>query len=473
MAGDVISWIWLAEHVGAGSSLGVKLINHYGSARRVYEATADSVNAEEMRDFNSREISRTKKILSDKSTDEAERIAKNAEKLGVRILVPSDGDFPKSLKNLRDAPLVLYTVGRLPHFNRDLFVAVVGTRKMSEYGRNSAFSFGYGLAAGGARVVSGMALGVDSVAMTGAMEAGGVTVAVFGCGPDVVYPKEHRDLYRAILRDGCAISEYPPGTPAAGFRFPVRNRIISGLCTATAVIEASFGSGSLITARYAAYQGRTVFALPGNVGSSGAAGTNALLKNGALVATGPEDILSEYEFIYPHSVNLTAARAAMSRDDLPGLAEASVRKLSVSSRGANNYYGKGTYGGAARDDSKSGGGVDRAENKDGESVRLGDLSDDLPPGFTRVKRPDLPEEPKRIDLDMRDEVNVRVYNLMTPDVPVTADELVGGGLSVSDVLSSMSVLELAGAIEAGAGGYYLRRGSDDLSWPGSDGDDKN
>ena len=136
--------------------------------------------------------------------------------------------------------------------------------------------------------------------------------------------------------------------------------------------------------------------------------------------------------------------------------------MRVGSRGSGNYYGKGTYGGKKLPSAPR-----RKNGKpQGETVRMGDLSDDLPAGFVRVGRKTEPQEPQRIDLDMLDEVNIRVYNLMTPDVPVTADELVRPDLPVSEVLSSMSALELAGAIEAGAGGYYLRRGSDDL---GADG----
>ncbi len=460
MTDDRIYWIWLAEQTGAGSSLGVKLINRFGSARHVFEAEIGEDT--EFPGFNKREIERTKRILGERSTEKAEKILKEAEEAGQRVIVPTDGDFPLSLKNLRDAPLVLYAAGRLPRFNSDLFVSAVGSRKMSDYGRDSAYALGYGLASGGACVVSGMALGVDSVAMTGALEAGGVTVAVLGSGVDVVYPREHGDLYRAVLRDGCVMSEYPPGTEPSGFRFPIRNRIISGLSVATVVVEADAGSGSLITARHAAYQGRAVFAVPGRVGTPGSYGTNGLLKNGALVATSAEDILAEYEFTFPHSVSLGACRNALRGVDVSEAAEEAVNRMRVGSRGSGNYYGKGTYGGKKLPSAPR-----RKNGKpQGETVRMGDLSDDLPAGFVRVGRKTEPQEPQRIDLDMLDEVNIRVYNLMTPDVPVTADELVRPDLPVSEVLSSMSALELAGAIEAGAGGYYLRRGSDDL---GADG----
>ncbi len=459
MNNEKIYWVWLAEAVGAGSSLGVKLVNRFGSARRVYEADPSEIR-DDLPGFNKSEIDRARRILSSGSTDGAERIIEAAENCGQRIVVPSDDDFPLSLKNLRDAPLALYVLGALPRFDRGLFVSVVGTRKMSDYGKVTAFSLGCGLAAGGAGVVSGMALGSDSAAMTGAIVSGGVTVAVVGCGADVIYPREHSDLYYAVLDGGCVISEYPPGTAVAGFRFPVRNRIISGLSAATVVVEAGAGSGALITARHAAYQGRAVFAVPGMVGAPGSSGTNGLLKNGALVATSAEDILAEYEFTYPHSVSLTAARQATEGVDMAALAEDSISRLHVGSRGDNNFYGRGTYGGknppVVNDRKKSVG-------KDEKTVRLGDLAEELPPGFVRVKKAPAPSEPQRIDLDMLDEVSVRVYNLMTPDVPVTADELVRSDLPVSDVLSSLSMLELAGAIEAGAGGYYLRRGCDDLS----------
>ena len=260
MKDDRLYWVWLAESAGKCSALAVKLINIFGSAGKLYSFSPDAINEKDTPSLTKQEIEKARRILGSKSLSVAEEIAAKAEAHGQRIVTPSDEDFPKSLLNLRDAPMALYVLGKMPRFDRDLSVSVVGTRKMTDYGRDAAFSIGYGLGAGGAIVVSGMALGADSMAMTGAIMAGGATVAVLGGGADVIYPKDHKDLYYTILKNGCVISEHPPETPIFGGNFPVRNRIISGLSPATVVIEADEGSGALITARHAAYQGRTVFA---------------------------------------------------------------------------------------------------------------------------------------------------------------------------------------------------------------------
>ena len=454
MKDDRLYWVWLAESFGKGSALAVKLINIFGSAEKVYAASPESINDKGTPTLSAKEAERTRYVLRSKDLSAAEEIAARAEARGQRIVTPADEDFPRSLLNLRDAPMALYVLGRMPRFDRELSVSVVGTRKMTDYGRDAAFSIGYGLGAGGAVVVSGMALGADSMAMTGAIMAGGATVAVLGGGADVIYPKDHKDLYYTILKNGCVISEHPPETPITGRQFPVRNRIISGLSPATVVIEADEGSGALITARHAAYQGRTVFAVPGQIGTVGSAGTNGLLKEGALIATSAEDILSEYEFTFPRSVSVKAAHAALRDVDVSAYAAESMERLRVMARGRNNYYGTSVYGGR-------GSGPKKGAPPAGD-VKMGDEAPETP-GFVKVKRdPPPPEDgsPRRIDFDMLDEINIKVYELMTPDVPVAPDELVRPDLPISDVLSSLSLLEIAGAVEAGAGGYFLRRSSD-------------
>ena len=455
MKDDRLYWVWLAESAGKGSALAVKLINIFGSAGKLYSVSPDAINEKDTPSLSRKEIEKARLILQTRNLSVAEEIAAKAEAHGQRIVTPADEDFPKSLLNLRDAPMALYVLGKMPRFDRDLAVSVVGTRKMTDYGRDAAFSIGYGLGAGGAIVVSGMALGADSMAMTGAIMAGGATVAVLGGGADVIYPKDHRDLYYTILKSGCVISEYPPETPIFGGQFPVRNRIISGLSPATVVVEADEGSGALITARHAAYQGRTVFAVPGQIGTFGSEGTNGLLKEGALIATSAEDVLSEYEFTFPRSVSIKAARAAIKDIDMSTYAAESMERLRVMARGRNNYYGTSVYGG-------KGHGVKKSRDDAAENVRMGDEAPETP-GFVKVKRdPPPPEDgsPRRIDFDMLDEINMKVYELMTPDVPVAPDELVSPDLPISDVLSSLSLLEIAGAVEAGAGGYFLRRSSD-------------
>ncbi len=473
-----VYWIWLAESVGQGSVLAVKLINVFGNAASVYSAGAEDIASLKDSGFSAREITSLKKLLENKSTAEAEEILAKAESLGQRVLVPTDEDFPRSLFSLRNAPLVLYVVGKLPKLNRELCVSVVGTRKMSDSGRRASFAIGYGLAAGGAVVVSGMALGCDGAALCGAIEAGGRTVAVLGGGADVVYPKDHATLYNTIVKNGAVISEYPPETESKGHHFPMRNRIISGLSAGSVIVEADERSGALITARHAINQGRNVFAVPGDVSSPGSVGPNELLKTGAFVATCAEDVLSEYEFLYPRQISLRACQRAIRNLDIDAASEECLLKLRISSRGGKNFYGSGAYGGKKQAvegavKKKTRTTVKRADKKNAaRSVSLGDLATvdvvKVAPKPTAeayepaVKAERLVERDNRIELDLLDELNIKVYNMMKPDVPMIADELVRPDVSVSDVLSSLSMLELAGAVESYPGGYFLRLSQEEL-----------
>ena len=193
--------------------------------------------------------------------------------------------------------MLLYYRGVLPDFNAGVRIAVVGTRKLSDYGRKHAFSLSYDLAKSGATVVSGMAEGIDGVALAAALAADAPTVAVLGTGIDVCYPAEHLTLAKEIVKRGCVLTEYPPGTQPTRYTFPKRNRIISGLSSACLVIEGTERSGSLITARYAKEQGRLIYALPGYVGNKNSEAGNLLIKNGAKIVTAAEDIIRDFSDI--------------------------------------------------------------------------------------------------------------------------------------------------------------------------------
>lgn len=215
----------------------------------------------------------------------------------------SDPDFPPSLCRIPSPPVLLYYRGTLPDFSAGFSCAVVGSRRMSMYGKKNTYAVSYDLACAGATVVSGMALGTDGVAHCAALAAGGVTVAVLGCGIDVCYPKEHLSLARNIVRSGCVLTEYPPATPPASFHFPVRNRLISGLSDVCIVTEGTEKSGALYSARYAKEQGKTVYALPGNVDSPTAALPGLLLQNGAKPFMRADDIIREIAKSSPGKLN--------------------------------------------------------------------------------------------------------------------------------------------------------------------------
>ncbi|MDR3091226.1 MAG: DNA-processing protein DprA [Clostridiales bacterium] len=229
-------------------------------------------------------------ITSSRDIEELEAYAASLEKLGIYYVTIFDDDYPSLLKNIYDPPLTLYVKGRLPGDDARL-VAVIGSRACTEYGRSAAAKLSGDLAQCGIVIVSGMARGIDSYAHRAAVDNGGTTVAILGCGLDVCYPKENARLMEDIARNGCVISEYPLGTPPAAHHFPLRNRIISGLCQAVVVVEASDKSGTLITSRLALEQGRDVLAVPGNITSETSTGVNGLIKDGAGLVTNYRDVL--------------------------------------------------------------------------------------------------------------------------------------------------------------------------------------
>jgi DNA processing protein len=215
-------------------------------------------------------------------------------KCGANLITMEDPQYPLRLAEIYDPPLLLFVRGELREEDQ-YCVAVVGTRRATPYGIRMAEKFGREMAARGVTVVSGMAAGIDAAAHRGALEAGGRTVAVLGCGADVVYPPQNADLMNEIIKHGCVISQFPMGTSPSPGQFPYRNRIISGLSMGTLIVEAPLTSGALITARQAAEQGREVFAVPGQVGVTNSQGPHALIREGAKLVETVEDILVELE----------------------------------------------------------------------------------------------------------------------------------------------------------------------------------
>ncbi|MFQ5554550.1 MAG: DNA-processing protein DprA [Acidimicrobiia bacterium] len=215
--------------------------------------------------------------------------------LGLQFLLKGCSTYPSHLAELPDAPDALFVRGTL---GSDRGVAVVGTRRCTTYGRRLARAYGAAIAGAGWPLVSGLARGIDGAAHTGTVGAGGYGVAVLGCGLDVSYPREHGPLARELLEHGGAIvSEYPPGTPPEGWRFPPRNRILSGLAAAVVVVEANVRGGALITANAALEHGTRVFAVPGDVGRESSEGCNRLIRDGAQPVLDPADLVAELELV--------------------------------------------------------------------------------------------------------------------------------------------------------------------------------
>jgi DNA processing protein len=231
-------------------------------------------------------------LASARRVTEPERQLEDLRLRGIRILHAEHPEYPSLLVEASGRPTVLYIRGRLtPEDNRS--VGIVGTRRSTVYGKGVTERISQDLAAAGVTVVSGLARGIDAVAHHVALESGGRTVAVLGSGVDVIYPSEHRRLVDRILENGAVISEQPPGAKPDAPNFPARNRIISGMSLGVVVIEAPARSGALITANFAADQGREVFVVPGNVGNATSEGTNQLLRDGARIVRDGADILAD------------------------------------------------------------------------------------------------------------------------------------------------------------------------------------
>lgn len=231
----------------------------------------------------------------------------------ITILTLLDDEYPRLLREIDQSPPVLYVRGTLTPAD-EFSAAIVGTRRVSDYGQQITRDTSIYLAGHGLTIVSGLARGVDGMAHRHALEAGGRTIAVLGSGVDVIYPPEHRKLAEAISENGAVISDYPMGTKPDGVNFPPRNRIISGLSLATIVIEAGERSGALITADFALEQGRDVFAVPGNVLSPASRGTNRLIQNGAYAMVSPQDVLDVLNLSEVESIK--AARQVLPADTI-------------------------------------------------------------------------------------------------------------------------------------------------------------
>lgn len=381
-------WIWLSEVLGAGARVD-EILSCFANARDVYEASRTQRIIAGV--FSRRQID----AFESTSLKNAENALEICGRNGWKVYTPEDSEYPELLRRIPDMPLVLFVDGDISCLNEKIAVGVVGTRKPSYESIAIARKISADMAAKGAVTVSGGALGIDSAAHEGALEGGGKTVCVMGCGLGCDYLRENEPLRREVAQRGALITEYTPFTKATRYSFPARNRIISGVSHGVLVVEAGEKSGSLITARRAVEQGREVFAVPGSILTSAYMGVNRLIRDGARVATCADDILSSFALMYPERLNLSK-EAVLAETETEILLEKAVK----------------------------------------QKVRESEA---------RVKK----EAPDSLDPDSK-----AIYALFGTE-PVHADDLcVMSGLSVSKVLSALMMLEFEGLIEATEGKNY-------------------
>jgi len=316
------AWIALNMVPGVGPLCFQALVEHFGSALRVLSA-----NEAGLRSVPGIGGKIARSILRFPAEVSMEREEALARSLGIRILTGQDVHYPSSLAQIPSRPPVLYLQGELIEED-EVAVAIVGSRRSTEYGRGVAGDLAYDLASCGLTIVSGMALGIDTAVHRGALKASGRTLAVWGSGLDVLYPPQNRDLAERIPQSGALLSEFPLGTAPVPGNFPRRNRIISGISRGVVVVEAHERSGALITANFAVEQGREVFAVPGSVYLQGSRGCHRLIQMGAKLVEDAEDILEELRLQCPLPVRPGARRGEGSRPPLEGEEELLYQMLS-------------------------------------------------------------------------------------------------------------------------------------------------
>lgn len=281
----------MVEHVGPVRLR--QLLEHLGDAPAVLRASRDRLL--QVRGIGAE----TAEAIAgwEKTVDLAAEL-KRIEQFGCRILTQSDAEYPELLRQIYDPPVVLYVKGQLTSRDKNA-VAIVGSRQTTHYGLETARKLGYQLAYVGVTVVSGGARGIDTAAHQGALTAKGRSIAVLGTGINLVFPSENAELFERIAADGAVVTQFPFNRQADKQSFPIRNRIVAGMTLGTVVVEAGLSSGALITAHFATEYGRQVFAVPGRIDSPRSKGCHDLIKKGAKLCEGAEDILSEFEYLFP------------------------------------------------------------------------------------------------------------------------------------------------------------------------------
>ncbi len=386
-------WVWLSELPGLGNQARLALLRHFASPEEIYYADAEELELAE--GLTKEQVQR---VLQNKDLSGASRILGECQRLSQRILTIQDAGYPRRLQNIFDPPCLLYVKGRLPEVDEEVLVAVVGTRSCTPYGIRCAEKLGFGLAAGGGIVVTGLAKGVDAAAARGALRAGGTVIGVTGNGLDVYYPYESRSLYDDVAASGALLSEYPPGTEPEGRHFPVRNRIMSGLSLAALVVEAPVRSGAMITARLALDQGRDLFAVPGPIDAPASVGCIRLMQEGAGPVIDAWDLLREYEHRFPDKLRpagpMPEMRVQTARRDM----------------------------------------------------------DAKPPEVTET----LPELPVHSAEGLTDD-QISLLAVLEPVNPIQVDDLIqASGIPARRVLSALTILEIDGLVQQHSGKFYTR-----------------
>ncbi len=403
-------WIWLSEKCLPDTPSFSILYHTFGSVEEIYRATREEY--ENVYGLKNTQID----ALCNKDTTSAQKILKTCRMKNIGIIPYNDELFPSRLRTIKNPPVLLYYKGNLPNFDNEVCIGTVGTRTPSSYGCRCAYEIAFDLALSGAYVISGMAFGIDSVCHKAALDAGGRTVAVLGCGVDVIYPKENTELYNRLSNYGTLISEYPPDFRATRYSFPQRNRIISGLSLGTLIIEAQIKSGAMITAKTALTQNRDLFAIPGRVGEYNSMGPNSLIQMGAKSVSNANDILSEYEFLYPDKIRISN----------------SDNKKKNPYKNTNEIIKTSS----------------RPQSRIVPSFSIPDSEEE--------KVENIAEQEEVPCFDHLDETSKNICLCLSKTTPKSLEEITQiTKISISDLMSTLTILEIQGIVKAVPGGSFL------------------
>ena len=392
-------WIWLSLCLDAGSPHLIPLLNRFADPKRIYKTPVKDLqnsfiaSAGELKNFNN------------KNLDKAYSIIEECKESKINIITFYDKRYPQSLREIPNPPACLYIKGKLQDFNGIPIICLVGSRKISEYGKLVAWSLAGRLSYGGMMVLSGGAMGGDASAHQGALAVGGSTIAVIPCGLNYDYLKTNLFLRNLITDNGCLISEFPPSTPLYKNAFQLRNRLLSALSLGVVVIEAPEKSGTLITVKYALEQGKDVFVVTGRPDDPNYAGSNKLLKDGAKPIFEADDIFCEYQNRYPNVIDSEKAKSINLSKLYNSLYTPKVKLLNQNEI--------------------------KLEEKTGKESK---------------------KTKKQIDKTLPKNVQI-VYNYLDKDL-FCVDDVVECGLPFEEILSSLTQLELYGYIKAVPGGSY-------------------
>ncbi len=402
---DRVFYIWLQLALGICNRLTREIFERFEGIEEIYQCDDFSFLGEKRKKYIER--------LSDKETSYAFEVLKRCESVNASIIGYYDEIYPDSLRTIEAPPAAIYCIGELKKLDSIPCVGMVGTRKMSDYGKEVTEKFAYTFAKSGACIISGLAKGIDTAAHRGAVMADGYTVAVLGNPIGDVYPKENIKAFETLYKCGAVISEMYPACPRTKADFPNRNRIISGLSDAVIVTEAGEGSGALITARHAINQGKPVFAVPGTIGSENA-GTNSLIKQGAPIATEPYDVLAVLSLEYPESLHPYEPSVTQSlRSYGMTISETKTAKKRVEIEEKEPVK------------------IENSEKTD----ELTDFADDAVKGSSSDK----------------------ILSVLDTAKPISADEISQRtGLPITEVLSELTLMEIYGDVNVSAGGRYTK-----------------